>query len=221
MKPAAATSREVGRAERNKQDKRERLICAARKLFSAKGFEATTTGEIAALADVGKGTLFFHASSKEQLLVMVFQEDFGRVIDRAFATAPKSGFLSQAMHVFDAMLAQNRRDLELARIFARELAFVRDGRHGVDAVMASYFTKMQDLVERAQGRGEITPSADPALLGFNLFALYFSFMVIWLGGGAPSPGGQRPSLRQMIEMQLAGLGNERKRTLDSRQEKRK
>lgn len=219
--PAAATLREVGRAERNKQDKRERLIRAARTLFSAKGFEATTTGEIAALADVGKGTLFFHARSKEQLLVMVFQEDFGRTIDRAFATAPKSGFLAQAMHVFGAMLAQNRRELELSRIFARELAFVRDGRHGVDAVMASYFTKMKELVERAQRRGEIAASVDAALLGFNLFALYFSFMVIWLGGGAPSPGGQRPSLRQMIELQLAGIANPRKRALESRQEKKK
>lgn len=208
--PAAAKLHEVGRAERNKQDKRERLIRAARTLFSAKGYEATTTGEIAALADVGKGTLFFHASSKEQLLVMVFQEDIGRTIDRAFATVPKSGFLAQTMHVFNAMLAQNQRELELSRIFARELAFVRDGRHGVDAVMASYFTKMKELVERAQRRGEIAASADSALLGFNLFALYFSFMVIWLGGGAPSPGGQRPSLRQMIEMQLTGMTDERK-----------
>jgi AcrR family transcriptional regulator len=219
--PATATLREVGRAERNKQDKRERLIRAARTLFSAKGFEATTTGEIAALADVGKGTLFFHASSKEQLLVMVFQDDFGRTIDHAFATAAKSGFLNQAMHVFNAMLVQNQRELELARIFARELAFVRDGRHGVDAVMASYFAKMKELVERAQRRGEIAASVDAALLGFNLFALYFSFMVIWLGGGAPSPGGQSPSLRQMIEMQLAGIMIQRKGAHESRQEKRK
>ncbi|MFZ1889186.1 MAG: helix-turn-helix domain-containing protein [Candidatus Binataceae bacterium] len=217
--PAAAALREAGRAERNKRDKRERLIRAARTLFSAKGFEATTTGEIAALADVGKGTLFFHASSKEQLLVMVFQEDFGRTIDRAFATVPKSGFVSQAMHVFNAMLAQNQRELELARIFARELAFVRDGRHGVDAVMASYFTKMKELVERAQRRGELAAGVDAALLGFNLFALYFSFMVIWLGGGAPSPAGQRPSLRQMIDMQLSGITNERKRAQQNRREK--
>lgn len=98
---------------------------------------------------------------------------------------------------------------------------MRDGRHGVDAVMASYFTKMKELVEREQRRGEIAASVDAALLGFNLFALYFSFMVIWLGGGAPSPGGQRPSLRQMIELQLAGIANPRKRALESRQEKKK
>ena len=82
---ASAAVVEIGRAERNKRDKRERLIRAARELFRTKGFEATTTSEIAELADVAKGTLFFHAKSKEALLVMMFQEEVGDAIERAFA----------------------------------------------------------------------------------------------------------------------------------------
>lgn len=87
--------------------------------------------------------------------------------------------------------------------------------------MASYFTKMKELAERAQRRGEIAASVDAGLLGFNLFALYFSFMVIWQGAGAPSPGGQSPSLRQMIEWQLVGIMNDRKAAHENRQEKKK
>ena len=68
MLASAAAIVEIGRAERNKRDKRERLIRAARELFKTKGFQATTTSEIAELADVAKGTLFFHAKSKEGLL---------------------------------------------------------------------------------------------------------------------------------------------------------
>ena len=34
-------------------------VAAARELFRTKGFEQTTTSEIAERADVGKGTLFF------------------------------------------------------------------------------------------------------------------------------------------------------------------
>src|ERR1700689_1933863 len=81
---ASATVIEIGRAARNKRDKRERLIRAARELFQTKGFQATTTSEIAELADVAKGTLFFHAKSKEALLVMMFQEQVGDAIRRAF-----------------------------------------------------------------------------------------------------------------------------------------
>ena len=152
---AAGIVEVVGRAERNKRDKRARLIAAARELFRIKGFEQTTTSEIAERADVGKGTLFFHARSKDELLVMVFQEDMGRTIDRAFATVPKAPLLDQAMHVFNAMLKQDQREFELAQIFVKELAFVKGDHHGIDAVTEAFFSRMSVLIEQAQRRGEI------------------------------------------------------------------
>lgn len=195
---------EVGRAERSKRDKRERLIRAARELFQTKGFEATTTSEIAELADVGKGTLFFHAKSKEALLVMMFQEDVGKAIDRAFAHVPKAPLIDQLMHVFDVMLKQNQRNLGLARVFVKELAFIRGERQGVDAVMGGLFQKLGGLIESAKDRGEVAGDVDSGLLGGNLFALYFTFMMLWLGSGEPLPEGRRPSLREMLELQLKG-----------------
>src|SRR4051812_27014517 len=115
----AATANVVAlsRSERSKLDKYERIKRAARELFRRKGFHATTTSEIAELADVAKGTVFFHAGTKESLLVMFFQEEVGRSINRAFATIPKGPLLDQAMHVFTVMLVHLERDLELARIF--------------------------------------------------------------------------------------------------------
>jgi AcrR family transcriptional regulator len=201
---ASAKVVEIGRAERNKRDKRERLIRAARELFQTKGFEATTTSEIAELADVAKGTLFFHAKSKEALLVMMFQEDVGQAIERGFATVPDAPFIDQLMHVFGVMLKQNERDLGLARVFAKELAFVRGDRHGVDLVMAGLFQRLSGLIQRAKDRGEIARDVDPSLLGNNLFALYFVFLILWLGSGERSPGGRRPSLRQMLELHIKG-----------------
>jgi TetR/AcrR family transcriptional regulator, cholesterol catabolism regulator len=202
---AAGIVEVVGRAERNKRDKRARLIAAARELFRTKGFEQTTTSEIAERADVGKGTLFFHARSKDELLVMVFQEDMGRTIDRAFATVPDAPLLDQAMHVFNAMLKQDQREFELARIFVRELAFVKGDHHGIDAVTQTFFSRMSVLIERAQRRVEIKASVDPALLAYNMFALHFSFLVVWLGTGLRTPDPSKPSMRQMLEMQLVGL----------------
>ena len=205
MTAAAGIVEIVGRAERNKRDKRVRLIAAARELFRTKGFEQTTTSEIADRADVGKGTLFFHARSKDELLVMVFQEDMGRTINRAFATVPNAPLLDQAMHVFNAMLKQNQRELELARIFVRELAFVKGDHHGIDVVMEAFFSRMSVLIEQAQRRGEILASVDPALLAYNMFALHFSFLVVWLGTGMRTPDPSKPSMRQMLELQLLGL----------------
>jgi AcrR family transcriptional regulator len=206
---ASAAVVEIGRAERNKRDKRERLIRAARQLFQRKGFAATTTSEIAELADVAKGTLFFHAKSKEALLVMMFQEEVGAAIKRAFAKVPDAPFIDQLMHVFGVMLRQNQRDLALARIFVKELAFVRGQRHGIDVVMDSLFANLRGLIERAKDRGELAKNVDAALLAFNLFALYFVFLMLWLGSGERAPEERRPALRQMLESQLAGASSSR------------
>ena len=64
---------------------------------------------------------------------------------------------------------------------------------------------MSVLIERAQARGEIRAAVDPALLAYNLFALHFSFLVVWLGTGLRTPDPSKPSMRQMLELQLLGL----------------
>ena len=73
----------LSRVERKKRDKLERIKRAARALFARKGFEATTTREIATAADVGIGTVFLHTTSKQDLLVMIFREEAGRTVDAA------------------------------------------------------------------------------------------------------------------------------------------
>jgi hypothetical protein len=108
------------------------------------------------------------------------------------------------MHVFDVMLKQNQRNLGLARVFVKELAFVRGERQADDVVMGNLFQKLDGLIESAKDRGEVARDVDSALLSGNLLALYFTFMMLWLGSGEPSPEARRPSLRQMLELQLKG-----------------
>src|SRR5260370_33628686 len=120
-----------GRIERSKRDKLDRIKRAARKLFGRKGFEATTTREIAAAADIGAGTLFLYAGTKEDLLVLMFREDMSRVVADAFATLPSRPLLDQVLHLFVAMIALHERDRGLARVFVRDLPFVDVRRPGV------------------------------------------------------------------------------------------
>jgi AcrR family transcriptional regulator len=148
----AAAVVELNRTERSKREKRERIIHAARQLFQSKGFHATTTSEIVELADVAKGTLFFHARSKDALLVTIFQEDFGKSMQWTFGKVPKARLVEQLMHVFGIMLKDNQRHLGLARIFAKELAFVREHKT-IDAILANVFHKLEGLIDSAEGAG--------------------------------------------------------------------
>jgi TetR/AcrR family fatty acid metabolism transcriptional regulator len=63
-------------------NKRERIIAAAGKFFGDKGYHNTTTAEIAEAAGVAAGTIYIYFSSKEELLVAVFEEFLGVHMDR-------------------------------------------------------------------------------------------------------------------------------------------
>jgi AcrR family transcriptional regulator len=67
-----------GRRERRKRELRGRIYQAARQLFRAHGFEATTVEQIAEAADVAPATLFNHYPSKRALL----HEMTGEVLER-------------------------------------------------------------------------------------------------------------------------------------------
>ena len=65
-----------GRRERKRQQTADLLVDAAFELFEAHGYEAVTMEQIAAAADVAKGTLYNHFPVKEALLRHYFHRQF-------------------------------------------------------------------------------------------------------------------------------------------------
>jgi len=60
----------IGRRERAKRDKRERISGAASELFTRHGVSGVTTQQIADRADAAIGKLHLYASMKAELLIM-------------------------------------------------------------------------------------------------------------------------------------------------------
>jgi AcrR family transcriptional regulator len=194
---------EKGRRERGKQEKLERIRAAAHRLFAKQGFANTTTRQIAAEADIGSGTLFLYAPTKEDLLVLIFEDEVGRAVDRAFETVPAKPLIDQVLHVFDALIVHHAADPALARVFVKELPFV-GARNGVAHFVAQLYVRFAALIEAAKTRGEIASDVPSRLLAQNLFGSCFQHMQMWLGGGMPAlePGDER--LRAALELQLRG-----------------
>jgi len=195
----------LSRVERKKRDKLERIKRAARALFARKGFAATTTREIATAADVGIGTVFLHAISKQDLLVMIFREEAGRAVDRALENRAEGPLIDALLRIFDALIAHHERNLGLARVFVKELPFVDDARHGRAAFMSDLFRRMAAMIERAQERGELRPGIPSLRLAKNLFALYFGILLEWLGTAGIAPQERDRALRSALELHLSGL----------------
>jgi AcrR family transcriptional regulator len=198
--PAVALTRR----ERGKGEKLERIRTVAHRLFSSQGFEDTTTKQIAAEADIGTGTLFLYAPTKEDLLVLIFQDEVGRAVDSAFASIPSRPLLAQVLHVFNAIIDHHTADPALARVFVKELPFVDDTRHGVVHFMAAMITRLASLIERAETRGEVAADVPARLLAQNLFGIYFQYVQMWLAGRLPDNARGLESLKAALDLQLRG-----------------
>ena len=115
----------LGRREQNKLEKRGRIIAAARALFTHKGFDATTSQEIADAAGVASGTVFTYAKTKDDLLILVFHDEMMEVVVSAYAAARGGdGLLEQAIAFFNTLVAYHERDLPLAHALMRQLGYV-------------------------------------------------------------------------------------------------
>ena len=64
MIPAQEPTALPARADRRKAESRQRLLLAARALFTARGYHATRPQDIARAADVGHGTFYLHFADK-------------------------------------------------------------------------------------------------------------------------------------------------------------
>jgi TetR/AcrR family transcriptional regulator, cholesterol catabolism regulator len=63
-------------------NRRQTLLDAAAALFRARGFHAVTMREIAREAGMLAGSMYYHFSSKDDLLVSVYEEGVRRISDR-------------------------------------------------------------------------------------------------------------------------------------------
>jgi AcrR family transcriptional regulator len=195
---------------RVKRDKLSRIEAAARRLFAEKGFEATTTRQLADEAGIGMGTLFVYFPEKLDLLIHLFNQDLAVVQERSFATLPSgAGLVDSCLHVFKAFYAVWERDPKLARSFVKEMMFTQGKGEGpLFETRTRVFGRLAALVAGAQARGELRSDLVPPVVAFQLFGIYYWCLSAWLAN-APVDAATRDALtRSSLEQLVRGLQRE-------------
>lgn len=169
---AACDETELGKRERNKLDKRRRIVAAATALFQEKGFDDTTTAEIASAAGIGAGTLYLYVESKEDLLVSAFLNVAGGAWREAFDRVdPSTDVISQIMTLLMHVTDHHRADRRLSRSFFKELPFVSDsGRAGVEEFTNWFLSQLSSVLSVASASGKLNAEVPKATLSHNLYA---------------------------------------------------
>jgi AcrR family transcriptional regulator len=181
--PVLATEvKTAGLRERKKKEKAQLIREAARQLFHSKGYEATTLREVAALADVGFGTVSAYATDKAGLLAMLFVEDLDQLPPLFGAADFEGSLLEQLSGVFITLYGFWARNPQLSRIVLPQMEFYNSNPF-TDAILKRRQQLQANLahwLRQCQAAGRVRADIDADQAAAMLFAIYTSALRDWI-----------------------------------------
>jgi AcrR family transcriptional regulator len=191
---------------RKKKATRERIIQTAIRIFGKRGLAAPTVEEIAAAAEVGKGTIYNYFATKEEIVVAFMVELEERVqaeaANFAHARGPAERILADFIR-FQLRLKEPYRDF--VRVFMAQI-FTRGSELG------PYFAAMQEFINpplvelfrSLMARRLIRPDINLASLIEIFKLLQIGIVTIWINDEPPYAGTMQ-LLDEEMELFCRGL----------------
>lgn len=144
----------------------DRILDAAREVFTARGYEAASISAIARRAGVAEGTIYKHYASKRDLLEAVIRAFYEPLIDE---TARIAAGIADVRERLRFLVRQQLRAFaerpDLCRLVVAEGRRL-DGYHrsGLAELNRRYTALAVDAVRQGQRRGDLRDDLDPGLV---------------------------------------------------------
>jgi AcrR family transcriptional regulator len=168
----------------------QRLVDAAASLFSRKGYEATSTREIAAALRIQKASLYYHIESKEQLLVAICKSSLEQI--RGDVEAAICGIaepLERIRVLVSTHIESMLRDQEKHSVAVAEMHLLSPGHYGeIRLLRDSYESLVRSVLQAAQQAGVLRGDIPVKYLCLGLLGLMNRVEVWYRRNGALSPG---------------------------------
>ena len=172
--------------ETEKQQKRKQIAEAARDLFTEFGYRAVSVAQIAARADVAKGTVYLYFKDKEELFLYLVQEFIDEMGRFAHDVEQQNLSITEQFHTVIYNLLKYRREQKfLYRVVreARETHFAL-ARRVTDLLDSEITRYIEKLLEQAVRDGKVRP-CNPKVLSFVIVHIYSALAFEWEEKHAP------------------------------------
>jgi AcrR family transcriptional regulator len=161
---------------REKSQRRDEIIAAAKKVFARNGFHATTIADIAKEADLAYGSVYWYFDSKDDLFrKLIAVEEYGLRTHVAVALAKSGAQFGYAEAPFRASLRATFEFFDAnpatAKLLFRD-AYALDSRFDkqLSGIYERFIDDIESLIAAAQDRGDVV-AAPPRLVAYMLTAL--------------------------------------------------
>lgn len=202
----------AGLRERSKLDKRRRILEAAREVFIEHGYEAATTREIAARAEVSIGTVFVYAKDKRDLLLQVVDDDLEAINAKGQAALDQPGTVRERLLAYFKLRYRYwASEPRLARPALRETAdFLSVDSPGEEA--HRFYSRrplmlgqIEQMVRGAQAAGEVVADVAADEVASLVFSLYLIEARRWLSDETPELAAGIERLGGVLSLFMRGI----------------
>jgi AcrR family transcriptional regulator len=194
------------RRERKKRETRDRIIRAGLEIFTSKGIEASTIDEIAAAADVGKGTIYNYFGAKEEIIVAflmdIEQQVQGEMARLAFGSGSLESVLTKVIRL---QFKRKEAHYEFVRVFLAQLC-------GKATPQSQWLLEIQEILDpplirlftALQKRGVMRSDIDMATLVGAFKIMHLGLTVLWAIEGPPWPH-MADAVREQVRLFCSGI----------------
>ncbi len=182
----------------------ESLLEVAVRVYTERGFDGTSMGDLADAAGLSKSTLYHHVASKEQLLRLALD----RAVEPLFAVigeppAREGRAIDRLEHVVRREVAVLVERLPYVTLLLRVRGNSATERWALDA-RRRFDRLVADLVTQAAADGDVRADVDPGLVTRLLFGMINS-LVEWYDPDAGSALAPEPLADAVVRLAFDGL----------------
>jgi TetR/AcrR family transcriptional regulator, fatty acid metabolism regulator protein len=162
-------------------DKHEKILTAATKIFARKGFFNARISDIAKEAKVADGTIYLYFNNKNDILISVFEEEFGRLIRQVKSATSDQKDPEKMLELFATKhLLAMKKNKHLAEVIQIELRqtnkIIKDYRN---TVFNEYIDIVADIIRAGQQLGIYRKDIKPDLAKRAFFGALDEVSRLW------------------------------------------
>lgn len=174
--------------------RRREIIDAAARVFDRKGYDATSTQDVAEAVGILKGSLYYYIDSKEDLLFAVIKEAYDAALGAVDELERREG---SPLEMIDALVRRHVEVFAATRVqtsvFFRDFRSLSPERQKVIREAGEIYSGfLRGQICRGQSEGVIRPDLNPRLCAIGIIGM-LNAMSFWYrpeGPAAPSEIGE-------------------------------
>ena len=164
------------------ENKHQKILHAAIKIFSEKGFYNSRVSEIAKEANVADGTIYLYFKNKDDILISLFEEEFGKIVQNMRAALEKEKDALQKIKRFAIThLSIVSKQQELGEVMGVEVRqsskFMKEY---INKPFIEYLNIIRSVVTEGQEKGLIRKDLTPGIMKRAFFGALDEMARYWV-----------------------------------------